>query len=263
MSALGDIRQGVADLLASATGRRALPYVPDNFQPPCWIIDAGSPYVSPGDQFGTTKFTFDAIYLARDAASNAFVSADLDDITETGMGALAGAGWVVGSVDGGTYTLGGNVYTGVSLSIAQSISTTAGDAGSWIELSNSDGAVRYGVGSTGGESAALNSLTFQAASGTGSLGLSSKTSSEYEFAIEAPQVFAAGSLWRFAFDNAGTALPFRYSPDGNETASEDHPHLTGTVYLPAYPTAGGDADNPNRTFALTLALMDEPEVVTA
>jgi hypothetical protein len=227
--------------------------MPGALRPPCFVIDAGQPYMAPGDQFGTTKYAFDAIYFSSDSASNQFVSDEIDTATEKATTALAAAGWSVDGVEVLTRPANGGTYAGVALSVTQSIATASG-TGSWIELSGT----RFGVGAGG-----LTALTFQPSSGSDLLGLASSTSSEYEFAVTAPQKFSEDSLWRFIFDHAGTQMEFLYSPDGTESASADHPHVTGYLWIPEYPTAGGQANTPNPTFDATLALQSEPELVTA
>jgi len=68
--------------------------------------------------------------------------------------------------------------------------------------------------------------------------------------ITATQSTASGSLWRYAFENVGEEVAFTIAPHGNATATENEPHLIGTVTIGPRPTIGSEA-NISKTYAST------------
>lgn len=52
---------------------------------------------------------------------------------------------------------------------------------------------------------------------------------------------ATGRLWRFIWENAGKEVDVVYGAHGNETATDDKPHMIGTVKLPRKPELGSEA----------------------
>lgn len=64
-----------------------------------------------------------------------------------------------------------------------------------------------------------------------------------EFAtVTAAQSTATGSLWRYCWDNVGEeGVAFVYAPHGNEIATANEPHFTGSVTIPPKPSIGGEA----------------------
>ncbi len=73
----------------------------------------------------------------------------------------------------------------------------------------------------------------------------------------------SGSLWRYLWDNAGTTgVAFEFAPNGNDVATTDAPHFTGTVDLPSEPGIGGEA-NSTWTFEVRLEVNGTPTLVTA
>lgn len=90
------------------------------------------------------------------------------------------------------------------------------------------------------EDADSDNLTFaEAAKGGGDIG---------KLKITAIQSTATASFWRWVWANAGKAdVPFKIAPWGNETASAEQPHLTGTLTIGKRPKLGGAAD-PKKSF---------------
>ncbi len=64
-------------------------------------------------------------------------------------------------------------------------------------------------------------------------------------------------IWDLAKD--GGEMAFVFAPNGNETASQNEPHFTGTVEVPegGYPTLGGDAGEDTWTFDYTFVVKDD------
>lgn len=70
---------------------------------------------------------------------------------------------------------------------------------------------------------------------------------QFFFNVSAIQSTAAGSFWRYVWDNTGNSVAFRYAPHGNATATADQPHYLGTAKVGPKPTLGGEA-GANTTF---------------
>lgn len=63
--------------------------------------------------------------------------------------------------------------------------------------------------------------------------------------ITAVQSTDSASFWRTVWDNVGEEVTFKIAPNGNETPSENQPHITGTVEIPRRPDLGGEAGRNN------------------
>ncbi len=73
-------------------------------------------------------------------------------------------------------------------------------------------------------------------------------SKQFKLSGTAIQSTATGSFWRYAWENTGTDAAFTIAPHGNEVATEDQPHVIGTVTIGAKPDLGGDAGTGAYTF---------------
>lgn len=85
---------------------------------------------------------------------------------------------------------------------------------------------------------------------------------EYTLNLVVLQDLATGSAYRFLWDNAGTeGVAVKLAPRGNQTATNDKPHLTFNVTLPFTPTVGGEASQAaNNRFTTTVACLVETAV---
>lgn len=72
------------------------------------------------------------------------------------------------------------------------------------------------------------------------------------------QSTAADSFWRMAWEKTGEVVAFTYAPHGNEIATADKPHFTGTVKIGPKPNIGGEAGT-NTTFVSELVWRCEDE----
>lgn len=75
-------------------------------------------------------------------------------------------------------------------------------------------------------------LTF----GEAAAGVSSATLS-----FTAVQNLGNASLWRYVWTNSGTEVPFRIAAMGNDLATAEEVHVTGTVTIGPRPSLGGEA----------------------
>lgn len=83
------------------------------------------------------------------------------------------------------------------------------------------------------------------------------------FDVTAIQSTAPTSLWTYLFDHSFDLADYTYAPHGNETATLDHPHFTGTLQLGAPPALGGNAgENVQYTFTTRLPVRTGPNKVT-
>jgi hypothetical protein len=71
--------------------------VPDAITPPCVVIQAGDPYLAPGDVFGEWAATFD-LFLCVDLVSNAQAIEDLDPVLLAVLEALEDTAYGVDTV---------------------------------------------------------------------------------------------------------------------------------------------------------------------
>jgi hypothetical protein len=98
MSTLGDLRNGVATLLAEQTDKDAYAYVPARFQPPGFIVTNGDPYVEPGETFGGNLVRLDVNYVTSASKANAVMTEDADALLEDAITALVNDDWTVETV---------------------------------------------------------------------------------------------------------------------------------------------------------------------
>lgn len=80
-------------------------------------------------------------------------------------------------------------------------------------------------------------------------------------AIQSGDYTAEKALHQLIWDLAGTGgeLAFVFAPYGNETATQNQPHYTGIVLVPAggYPEVGGDAGENTWTFDYEFVVKDD------
>lgn len=117
MSAIGDMRQAVADVVNTATSIPAFPYAPGRFVVPSAIVMPGSPYVESGNTFGTVLARFQ-VELVMGTAANQVSSSGLDDQIENALVAFINAGYSVDQVSA-PYALeaNGQQYLAATISI--------------------------------------------------------------------------------------------------------------------------------------------------
>jgi hypothetical protein len=242
VTALGDARQAVADLLADATGEQAFGYLPSAIYPPCWVIDAGSPYLTPDGPLGGAKVHFEAIFIAANAVGNSIVTDAADTAIERGAAALFEAGYEVGNVGFVKETLNGGAYlagvvqlsTPVSLAAVAPIFILGGTSFTGIT------AIEFDNDAAGFDASFAD------------------MSAQYFFSITAQQATAADSFWSFCAEHVGQVIEYDYAPGGNVAPSADKPHITGSVEIAPVPelsTALG------ATFAVRLDCEQAPTIV--
>lgn len=121
MSAIGVMRQDIADVVATATSIPAFAYAPGRFVNPSAIIMPGSPYVESGNTFGTVLARFQ-VELVMGTAANQVSTSGLDDQIENALVALINAGYSVDQVSA-PYALeaNGQQYLAATISVNNTI----------------------------------------------------------------------------------------------------------------------------------------------
>lgn len=78
--------------------------------------------------------------------------------------------------------------------------------------------------------------------------------------VSAIQSTAAGSLWRYLWDNPGEEVAVTYAPHGNAVVEADKPHFLMTVKLGPRPPIGGEAKRAKDRypFDATFEVLDGP-----
>lgn len=105
------------------------------------------------------------------------------------------------------------------------------------------------------EESAAGVTTFQDASLAGAR--------TYFFNLSAIQSTDTDSLWRYLWENTGEVVAYKYAVHGNATATDDEPHVTGTVKVGPKPTLGGEASVSGEfTFSVRLDCQEEPTLDT-
>lgn len=118
MSTLTDARDAAKALLAESTGKTAYSYLPGSLTPPAWVVNTGSPYVSPGSSFGSIKVTLDLCYFTR-SGTNAVVTHEVDDVLEDALVALVNGGYGIESVTVEGLTANGATYLGGVITVTK------------------------------------------------------------------------------------------------------------------------------------------------
>jgi hypothetical protein len=91
MSTLGDVRDTIAEDLATDTGLQALGYVPGRIVPPLYVVTSGSPYLESGDTYGTFKAHFNVDVISATAANDVSTE-QLDNMIEDALVSLVNSG---------------------------------------------------------------------------------------------------------------------------------------------------------------------------
>jgi hypothetical protein len=121
MSGIADARAALAAQLTEATDKVAFAYMPGRLNPPCWVVDAGSPYLDSGNTFGSLLVRFDAVYFAKPSAANSLVTAEVDDVFEAAATGLFGGDWEVETVTVVDETANGATYLGGVFTVTKTI----------------------------------------------------------------------------------------------------------------------------------------------
>lgn len=121
MSAIGDMRQAIADVVETATSIPSFPYAPARLIVPSAVIMPGSPYIESGLTFGTMTAHFQ-VELIMGTASNQVITSGLDDQVENALVALVNEGYSIEQISS-PYALeaNGQQYLAATISINNSI----------------------------------------------------------------------------------------------------------------------------------------------
>ncbi len=82
---------------------------------------------------------------------------------------------------------------------------------------------------------------------------------EWLLTITGNSDYAAGSFWSWLWENSGQEGQYVLKPYGNETASAEQPHFTGTITVPKKPGVGGSAGQ-TWTYEAALECKGEPAI---
>lgn len=116
MNTLTTHRQALVDLLTGA-GLTTVGHLPERPTPPVVIVSPGSPYLAPGDTFGTFRQNWTLVVLTTAATSPVMTDA-LDDMITRITVALHPSGFVVSTVDTPqTFTAGTATYLGTTVDV--------------------------------------------------------------------------------------------------------------------------------------------------
>lgn len=85
---LAALRSEVAQTLTDAS-LKAFDHLPGRLVPPAAVVAAGSPYITPGDTYGTFVARWDVVIVVP-AGDNEVRTTDLDDALELALSALWG-----------------------------------------------------------------------------------------------------------------------------------------------------------------------------
>lgn len=121
MSAIGDMRQAIADVVETATTIPALPYAPARLIVPSAVIMPGSPYLESGLTYGTLTAHFQ-VELIMGSAANSVTTSGLDAQIENALGGLIESGYAIEQVSS-PYALeaNGQQYLAATITINNSI----------------------------------------------------------------------------------------------------------------------------------------------
>ena len=81
---------------------------------------------------------------------------------------------------------------------------------------------------------------------------------QFKLSGTAIQSTATGSFWRYVWENTGVDAAFTIAPHGNELATQDQPHVIGTLTIGAKPDLGGDAGTGSYTFDFEFVVTGTP-----
>lgn len=121
MSALGDLRQDVSDVVNTATSIPSYAFAPGRLIVPSAVVMPGSPYVESGLTFGTLTARFQ-VELIMGTAANQVVASGLDDQIESAVVGLINSGYSIEGVST-PYALeaNGQQYLAATITINNSI----------------------------------------------------------------------------------------------------------------------------------------------
>lgn len=97
MSALGAMRENVADVASTATSIPGYPYAPGRFIVPSIVVMPGSPYLESGMQYGAFTARFQ-VELIMGTAANQVTTSGLDDQIENTLNGFLDSGYLIESV---------------------------------------------------------------------------------------------------------------------------------------------------------------------
>lgn len=120
MSVLAAERAAVAAALESA-GINAVDHVPGRLTPPVAIVSTGSPYLVPGDTFGSHALNLRVTLIAQNGANDVQTD-ELDELIERAATALLETNWTVGEISQpGQIDVNGAAFLSTQLAIATPI----------------------------------------------------------------------------------------------------------------------------------------------
>lgn len=111
-----------ADLKAAlaVSGTPVLDHLPERITPPVALIAAGSPYVEPGNTYGSWRVRFTVVLVASQG-TNDTATRELDDVVTAALVALD-AGWDVERVDQPTMLAhGGTNNLSTTIDVARTV----------------------------------------------------------------------------------------------------------------------------------------------
>lgn len=87
---------------------------------------------------------------------------------------------------------------------------------------------------------------------------------DFTLKVAGIQSTAAGSLWRFLWDNPGAVITVLYGPHGNAVVSPEQPHFAMTVKNSGKPIIGGESRRGKERydFEHELEVLTGPDLVT-
>lgn len=97
MSALGAMRETLADVASTATSIPGYPFAPGRLIVPSIVVMPGSPYLESGMQYGAFTARF-SVELIMGTAANQVTSSGLDDQVESAIIGLLDSGFLIESV---------------------------------------------------------------------------------------------------------------------------------------------------------------------
>lgn len=113
-------RQLISDTLSLA-GIKVYDHVPARLQPPAAVLIAGSPYLVPGERFGTFKVAWNISLIAGTAPNDQATDA-LDSLIEDAVVAVVNAGYDLEQVsEFGVFPSNNAEYPAVGMTIAREI----------------------------------------------------------------------------------------------------------------------------------------------
>lgn len=118
---LYDLRTELVGLLAGA-GIKSYPEAPQSFTPPGAVVEQASPYITPGDEFGTLAVHYTVTLLVN---SSPRALSDLDALIAKAVPVLAHWGNGISTIDIQAFVIMTNnsTYLGAAIAVSGDIST--------------------------------------------------------------------------------------------------------------------------------------------